>query len=170
MNIVALHITNVSMEIILLFSRGFLRIFKLTLFVLFSMIPLLFAQQQAYAASKAADSAQQAMDDYEASQEARLTAAEDAVKIWLERVKTEQSAVQQAVNDLTAAQKEMDGGALSKLRAGGLPKQMALVGLLLFSVRSIVDTVAALTDPSLMMGALVQAGIALACAAYLFLL
>eukprot|EP00977_Amphora_coffeiformis_P004357 scaffold923_cov171-Amphora_coffeaeformis.AAC.15 len=55
----------------------------------------------------------------------------------------------------------MDGGALSKLRAGGLPKQMALVGLVLFSVRSIVDTVAALTEPSLMTGALCYASLLL---------
>ena len=126
--------------------------------------------QQAYAASKAADSAQKAVDDYEASQEARLTAAENAVRTWLGRVKTEQAAVQQAVDDLAAAQKEIDGGALSKLRAGGLPKQMALVGLVLFSVRSIVDTVASLSDPALFTGALLQGGIALACAIYLFLL
>lgn len=127
--------------------------------------------QRAYAASKAADSAQRAVNDYEAGQEARLAAAEGSVRIWLQRVKTERAAVQQAVDDLAAAQEEMNGGgALSKLRAGGLPKQMALVGLLLFSVRSIVDTVASLSDPGLLTGALVQAGIAMACAVYLFLL
>lgn len=130
-------------------------------------------RQRAYAASRAADSAQKAVDEYEAGQEARLQAAENAVQVWLQRVKKEQAAVQQAVDDLSAAQKEMDrggGGAVTKLRQGGLPKQMALVGLLLFSVRSIIDTIAAVTDPSMMTGALIQGGIALACAVYLFLL
>lgn len=127
--------------------------------------------QRTYAASKAADSAQKAMNDYEASQAARLDAAEQAVQTWLNRVKAEQGAVQQAVDDLSAAQKEIDGGggAITKLRQGGLPKQMALVGLLLFSVRSIIDTVASLSDPSLLTSALIQGGIALACAVYLFL-
>lgn len=110
------------------------------------------------------------MDDYEASQQARLKAAEKAVQTWLQRVKMEQAAVQQAADDLAAAQKEMDGGAISKLREGGLPKQMALVGLVLFSLRSIVDTIASLTEPSLISGALIQGGIALACAMYLFLM
>lgn len=113
------------------------------------------------------------MDNYEASQEARLAAAENAVQIWLQRVRTEQAAVQQAVDDLAAAQKEMEGSGgslVSKLRKGGIPKQMALVGLLLFSLRSIVDTVASLSDPTMLTSALIQAGIALACAVYLFLL
>lgn len=111
------------------------------------------------------------MDNYEASQQARLAAAEKAVRIWLQRVRNEQAAVQQAVDDLAAAQKEMDGsGLVSKLRKGGLPKQMALVGLLLFSLRSIIDTVASLSDPSLLSSALLQGAIALACAVYLFLL
>jgi hypothetical protein len=109
------------------------------------------------------------MADYEASQQARLQAAEKAVQTWLQRVKTEQKAVQQAVDELAAAQKEMDQGAISKLRQGGLPKQMALVGLVLFSLRSIVDTIAALTEPSLFPSALLQGAIALACAMYLFL-
>lgn len=126
-------------------------------------------RQRAYAASKAEETAQTAVDNYEANQEARLAAAEQAVQTWLQRVQQEQQAVQQAVDDLAAAQQEMDGGALSQLRAGGLPKQMALVGLLLFSVRSIVETVASWSDPSLITGALIQGGIALACAIYLFL-
>ena len=132
----------------------------------------MFYFQRAYAASKAADTAQKAADDYEASQEVRLAAAEQAVKMGLQRVRQEQAAVQQAVNDLAAAQKEMGNGgdALSKLRQGGLPKQMALVGLVLFSVRSIIDTIASMTDPSLMSAALIQGAIALACAVYLFVL
>ena len=132
------------------------------------MFPL---PQRAFAAAKASDTAQKAADDYEAAQQARLEAAEKAVQMWLTRVKTEQAAVQQAVDDLEAAAKAEgtpeDG--LSKLRAGGLPKQMALVGAVLFSVRSIIDTIAALTDPSLQSAALIQGAIAVACAIYLFL-
>ena len=102
-----------------------------------------------------------------------MAAAEQAVQTWLTRVRNEQAAVQQAVDDLAAAQKEMDRGGgdiVTKLRQGGIPKQMALVGVVLFSIRSIVDTVGALTDPSLFTTALIQGGIALACAVYLFLL
>lgn len=112
------------------------------------------------------------MDDYEASQEARLSAAESAVQKGLERVRAEQAAVQRAVDDLSAARRQIDvesGGDLaSKLRQGGLPKQMALAGVLLFSVRSIIDTVASVTDPSMLSIALIQGAIALACAAFLF--
>lgn len=128
--------------------------------------------QSAYAASKANDKAQKAADEYEAAQRARLDAAENAVQIWLQRVKKEQAAVQQAVEDLAAAQAEMGGktDGLSKLRAGGLPKQMAVVGAVLFSVRSIIDTIGSLTDPSLQSAALIQGAIAVACAIYLFFL
>lgn len=78
--------------------------------------------------------------------------------------------MEEAVADLQQAQKDMDSDLVSRLRQGGLPKQMALVGLLLFSVRSITDSLGAATQPGLLTGALIQGAIALACAAFLFLL
>jgi hypothetical protein len=88
----------------------------------------------------------------------------------LQRVKNEQKVVEEAVADLEQAQKDIDSDLASKLRQGGLPKQMALVGLVLFSVRAVADSVGATTQPELLTGALLQGAIALACAAFLFLI
>jgi len=89
----------------------------------------------------------------------------------MKRVSNERAGVVKAVEDLKAAQAEMDRDFLVKLKSGGIVKQSAFVGFVLFAIRSIIDTVAALGDPtSHMTAALVQGAIALACAAAFFLL
>ena len=88
----------------------------------------------------------------------------------LERVNKEAEQVELAAQDLRNAQAEMDKDFVVRLRNGGIPKQAALAGFLLFSFRSIGETVASFSDESLLAGALVQGGIALVCAAVFFVL
>lgn len=88
----------------------------------------------------------------------------------LNRVNQETAQVEKAVEELREAQRRLDSSFLSKLQRGGLPKQSALVGLLLFSIRSIMDTVTAFSNESYLEAALLQGGIALLCAvAYVLL-
>jgi len=67
---------------------------------------------------------------------------------------------------LQAAQKELDNDFMMKLKSGGLPKQGAFAGFLLFSIRSILDSVSAVStgDDSLLTAALAQGAIAIVCA------
>lgn len=88
----------------------------------------------------------------------------------LNRVSKEAQEVEKAAQDLRNAQAELDKDFVVKLRNGGLPKQVSLVGFLLFSVRSIGDTIASFSDESLLAGALLQGGIAVVCAAIFFFL
>jgi hypothetical protein len=112
----------------------------------------------------------------------RLARAESSMVAMLERVNKETAAVEKAVQDLQQAQMDMSSanknGAqspISKLRQGGIPKQAALAGLLLFSFRSIADSLAAMGDAGSgggggdMTAALIQGAIALACGVYLIL-
>ncbi|KAL7570313.1 hypothetical protein ACA910_017161 [Epithemia clementina (nom. ined.)] len=127
-------------------------------------------EQQSLAQKSAEKSAQEAVDTVSAETE-RLAKAESAMTNMLERVNMETGQVEKAAADLRSAQAELDNDPIVKLRNGGLAKQAALAGFLLFSFRSIGDTIMALnTDESLMTGALIQGGIALACAAVFFLI
>ena len=99
----------------------------------------------------------------------RLANAEAAMVAMLDRVNSETAQVKKATSDLLNAQTELDNDPIMKLRKGGIPKQASLVGFLLFSFRSIADTIAAFNDESLLAAALVQGVIALACAAVFFL-
>ena len=107
---------------------------------------------------------------------ARLSMAEASLEAMLNRVNQETESVQRAVRDLEAAQANMDSSSdfFIQLKKGGIVKQSALVGMLLFAVRSILDTVSSLSDasssPGLFTAALIQGGIALACAAIFFLI
>ena len=92
------------------------------------------------------------------------------MEVMLKRVNEETAEVEKAVSDLKAAQEQMDSGILSKLRKGGIPKQAAFVGLLLFSVRSITDSITAMNDESYMTVALIQGAVAIACALIFFFL
>lgn len=88
----------------------------------------------------------------------------------MDRVKRERDAVAQAVAELEEAQKEMEKDPIYRLKSGGIMKQASLAGILLFSTRSLLDTLAAFSDESYLLGALIQGGIALLCAVVFFLL
>ena len=123
--------------------------------------------EQASSDSAAASAA--AAQEAEAEKAARLAAAEASMTQMLKKVNQETAEVEKAMQDLKRAQLEDNQGGtgdfLLQLRQGGIPKQAALVGTVLFGVRALTDAVT---------GNLVAAGIqivlALACAAALFLL
>jgi len=123
------------------------------------------AQAQASAKAKNAESTVQ-------NDAQRLVAAERSMQTQLDKVAQETAEVERAVADLRAAQEELNKDLGSKLRAGGLPKQGALAGLLLFGVRSILDSLTAVStgDPAALTAALVQGAIAVVCAIAFFFL
>lgn len=90
----------------------------------------------------------------------------------LKRVESETAVVERAVADLQKVNADLDKDFVVRLKRGGLVKQAALAGLILFAVRSIVDSVAAVGgdgDASAhLTAALVQAAVAVACAAIFF--
>ena len=134
------------------------------------LLRYLHRSQQDLAKASAAQNAQDAVDGME-DDARRLAQAEASMEGMLRRVDRERADVERAVEDLKAAQAEVDKDFLFKLKSGGIVKQFSFVGFLLFSLRSIVDTAAGLGgDPSHMPAALVQGAIALACAAVFFLL
>ena len=101
----------------------------------------------------------------------RLAQAESSMAAMLEKVNKETAEVEAAVSELKRVQEELDNDPISKLRSGGIVKQGALAGVLLFSVRSIVDTISALSGSTEMLApALVQGFIAIACAIVFFFL
>ena len=127
--------------------------------------------QQALAAASAKRNAQtKAAATEETAQ--RFAAAETSMRSMLDRVETERSAVAQAVQELEAANQQVDSNMLVQLKKGGIPKQLALVGCVLFAGRSIADTIAAVggNDESVLASALVQAVIAIACAIAFFVI
>jgi hypothetical protein len=102
---------------------------------------------------------------------ARLAQAESSMAAVLKRVGKETAQVEKAVEDLKSVQAKIENDPLIKLKSGGIVKQSALAGFVLFSVRSILDSIAAVggNNEALLAPALVQAVIAMACAAYFFL-
>lgn len=100
----------------------------------------------------------------------RIDQAEASVSNMLRRVNDEAAEVKAAVEELKRAQTALDRDFLYRLKSGGVPKQAALVGFLLFSVRSIVDSIASLGDETYLIPALAQGAIAVLCAAYFFLI
>ncbi|GKY96492.1 hypothetical protein MPSEU_000608600 [Mayamaea pseudoterrestris] len=99
----------------------------------------------------------------------RLEQAEASISTMLKRVNAETAEVVAAVEDLKRVQEDLDRDFLFRVKNGGAAKQGALVGLVLFSVRSIVDSVASFGDETHLLPALVQGAIAILCAAYFFL-
>lgn len=87
----------------------------------------------------------------------------------LDRVNKEASEVAKAVEDLQKAQSELDRDFLYRLKKGGIAKQGAMVGVVLFSIRSIIDSIASFGDESHITAALAQGAIAILCAAFFFL-
>jgi hypothetical protein len=126
--------------------------------------------QAALAKASAEQSAQARMDE-ESENARRLEQAQESMSKMLQKVNEETLEVEKAVLDLKAAQVKLAADPLVKLKAGGLVKQGALVGAVLFSVRATGEVLAMLgpngelhTTP-----ALIQGAIAIACAAYFFL-
>lgn len=98
-----------------------------------------------------------------------MAAAESNMKKILQKVDAETKSVEAAIDDLKAAQQEIDGSMDSQLidlKKGGLVKQATLVGAFLFSLRAVTDGIAfASGDPSHLLPAIIQGGVALICLA-----
>jgi len=106
--------------------------------------------------------------------EKRMEIAQGNMKKMLERVNAETKNVEDAIEDLKRAQEESEGGIdtqLAGLKSGGLVKQAALAGALLFTLRSGAETIGFLGgDPSHALPALIQGALAIACiVAFVFL-
>ena len=100
----------------------------------------------------------------------RLNQAEESMVKMIDRVNRESQEVERAVDELKKAQANMSQDPLLLIANGGIVKQAALAGALLFTTRSVVDAVAMMTgDSTHAVAALVQGAIALACVAYLLL-
>eukprot|EP00980_Cylindrotheca_fusiformis_P012721 scaffold3108_cov152-Cylindrotheca_fusiformis.AAC.12 len=110
-------------------------------------------------------------DDRMREDEQRLAQAETNMRKMLAKVNAETKNVESAIEDLKNAQAESEGsvdGRLIDLKSGGLVKQATLVGTLLFSIRSIIEGIAFLSgDPTHLLPAVIQGGIALLCLAVL---
>ena len=130
-------------------------------------------EQKSLAAASIARGAEESQKKMEEDEE-RLRIAEANMRKMLDKVNRESKAVESAINDLRQAQEDLDKdavGQLSALKSGGIVKQFTLVGTLLFTLRSGVETIAFFAgDSSHLAAAIIQAGIALACfAAFIFL-
>lgn len=97
----------------------------------------------------------------------RMDLAQGNMRKMLDKVNEETKSVEDAIEDLKRAQAESEGGIDSQLvdlKSGGLVKQAALTGALLFTFRSGVETIAfASGDVSHALPALIQGTIAIAC-------
>ncbi|CAJ1959407.1 unnamed protein product [Cylindrotheca closterium] len=128
-------------------------------------------KEQMALAESSAERNSQATQDRIREDEERLAAADANMKKMLAKVNVEAKNVEEAINDLRAAQQEIDGGMDSQLidlKKGGLLKQSILVGALLFSLRAVSDGIAfASGDSTHLLPALIQGGIALLCLAIL---
>lgn len=102
----------------------------------------------------------------------RLKQAEESKARLVERVREDNEEVQKAMKALEAAQAELSEDPLMgvvNLKNGGIVKQAALVGTVLFSVRAFSDGLLVVTgNTSHAAAAGIQALIAAACAAYFF--
>lgn len=118
--------------------------------------------------------------DYIESEKQRISEAEESVTRLIQKVAKETDEVQKAMDDLEAAKDDASGqgsaGSIENtaidLKKGGLVKQASLVGGLLFGSRAVTETILVLGSPygdEHFVSAIVQAAIALACAAYFFL-
>eukprot|EP00579_Thalassiosira_antarctica_P021781 CAMPEP_0201953634 /NCGR_PEP_ID=MMETSP0904-20121228/1902_1 /ASSEMBLY_ACC=CAM_ASM_000553 /TAXON_ID=420261 /ORGANISM="Thalassiosira antarctica, Strain CCMP982" /LENGTH=443 /DNA_ID=CAMNT_0048497505 /DNA_START=70 /DNA_END=1401 /DNA_ORIENTATION=- len=118
--------------------------------------------------------------DYIESEKRRISETEASVTRMIQKVARETDEVQKAMENLELAKNQAsgDGGSGSieetaiDLKKGGLIKQAALVGGLLLGSRAVTETILVLNSPygdQHFVPAIVQAAIALACAAYFFL-
>lgn len=109
------------------------------------------------------------METHMKGDQQRLAVAEQSMEKSLKKVNQEVSSVEKAILDLKQAQEEMNKDPIMKLKTGGIVKQGAFVGFLLFTVRSLGDSFASLGDETYLAGALIQGAIAMVCAGYFFL-
>ena len=108
---------------------------------------------------------------FEDSQNKRLSEAEESVSRLIQKVAQETASVQEAVDELERAQREASNSALD-LKKGGIVKQAALVGMALFGSRAFTEAILVASSPygtEHFTAAAIQGVIALACAAYFFL-
>ena len=126
--------------------------------------------QKEWAKTSADQSAQEAVDQLNADA-IRLENAESNMRAMLDKVNKQSNEVAMAVQELQAVQSQLDNDFLYKLKSGGILKQLSFVGFVLFSLRSIADTVATLNSPGAdLTVALIQGGIAVVCAIVFFVL
>jgi hypothetical protein len=101
------------------------------------------------------------------SDQARMNQAEDSMVKMIGKVNLETAEVERAVDELRKAQESMASDPIMQMLSGGLVKQSALAGTILFTLRSGVDTIAMFGgDATHAAPALLQGALALACAAY----
>lgn len=114
--------------------------------------------------------------EYLESERQRISEAEESVTRLIQKVARETDEVQRAMEELDHAKNQVSGqGGIEDtaldLKKGGLIKQASLVGTLLFGSRAITELILVLGSPygdEHFIPAVVQAIIALACAAYFF--
>lgn len=118
--------------------------------------------------------------EYIESEKQRISEAEESVTRLIQKVARETEQVQKAMEDLELAKNEASGNGGSgsiedtaiDLKKGGIVKQAALVGGLLFGSRAFTETILVVGSPygdEHFVPAIVQAAIAVVCAAYFFL-
>ena len=111
-------------------------------------------------------------DEYLESEKQRISEAEASVSRLINKVAKETDSVQKAMEDLELAKNEAgSGGGIENtaldLKQGGIVKQAALVGLLLFGSRAFTETILVVGSPygnEHFVPAVLQGAIALACA------
>lgn len=125
-------------------------------------------EQEDFAAASAAKNAADTQAAT-AQDQARLAMADKNMVKMLERVNKETADVQRAVDELEEAQKGLSADPVMQMAGGGLIKQAALAGTILFTVRGGIDAVSMVGgDGSHAVPALVQGALALGCAGYFF--
>ena len=118
--------------------------------------------------------------EYIESEKQRISEAEESVTRLIQKVARETEQVQKAMEDLELAKNEASGNGGSgsiedtaiDLKKGGIVKQAALVGGLLFGSRAFTETILVVGSPygdEHFVPAIVQAAITVVCAAYYFL-
>jgi len=114
--------------------------------------------------------------EYLESERQRISEAEASVSRLIQKVAKETDEVQKAMDDLELAKNEASDGTIEDtaldLKQGGIIKQASLVGMLLLGSRAVTETILVVSSPygdQHFVPAILQAAIALACAAYFFL-
>jgi len=114
--------------------------------------------------------------EYLESERQRISEAEASVSRLIQKVAKETDEVQKAMDDLELAKNEASDGSIEDtaldLKQGGIIKQASLVGMLLLGSRAVTETILVVSSPygdQHLVPAILQATIALACAAYFFL-
>jgi hypothetical protein len=118
--------------------------------------------------------------EYLDTEKQRISEAEESVKRLIQKVARETEQVEMAMEELELAKNQVSGqggsGGIEEtaldLKKGGLIKQASLVGGLLFGSRAITELILVVGSPygdEHFIPAIIQAVIALVCAAYFFL-